>query len=434
MSVGFGFSVGDFITAIEVIGHIIDSLQEAGGASTQYRELVRELYTLEHALFRVKKLDIDDVDREELAVLQQAAVQCQQTIDDFWQKTAKYQKHLRSGGSGSKVKDGWMRLKWVLCKKEDVDEFKVNLRVHTAAIEVLLTAALTSAVTRQGRHQRSVASKIQESFNQVTNTLNALANAVAGGLEQGKQLLEMMANVVRTNAQVFQMLYTIQKQVTSVPGQVDFSKAVYLVDALDKPAPFQLEFIRSWEALVSVLKANFSGIDRATEKIERGEFILQETATQRILDVSKNWDTCFRPGQRVTMSMIFRGSCRESSTCPNCQTTCDGPIQGDKKCAECGLIFQDAYTASEVGLPYMAYMTLLLVFLREYSELAKDEENYPVGPRALTCANDLDEMRQYRRVNIIAPHPMGSRPEFGEMQSTIKEFLVNDLLVVSTLA
>jgi hypothetical protein len=128
MSVGFGFSAGDFIAALELVATVIDALRESGDASLEYREIVRQLYSLETA------------QNAELVALQQAAAQCQRTIDNFWKKVQNYQPHLRAGGSGSRVKDGWMKIKWAVCKKEDVAKFKADLVGHTESIQLLLSA------------------------------------------------------------------------------------------------------------------------------------------------------------------------------------------------------------------------------------------------------------------------------------------------------
>jgi hypothetical protein len=139
MSVGFGFSVGDFIAAIELVATVIDPLRESGDASSEYREIVKQLYSLETALLRVKRLEVDPAQNVELVALL-AAAQCQRTIDNFWKKVQKYQPHLRAGGSSSRVKDGWMKIKWAVCKKEDVAKFKADLVGHTESIQLLLSA------------------------------------------------------------------------------------------------------------------------------------------------------------------------------------------------------------------------------------------------------------------------------------------------------
>ena len=139
MAAPFGFSAGDFIAAINLVGDIIAALRETSGARSNYRGLIAELDSLKTALVKVKVLDPKDIQRPGDAVaLQQAASRCLDTIDDFWGKIRKYHPHLRSAGSGSRAKDGWMMVKWALCRKADVDEFRVRVRTHTDAIGMLL--------------------------------------------------------------------------------------------------------------------------------------------------------------------------------------------------------------------------------------------------------------------------------------------------------
>ena len=54
-------------------------------------------------------------------------------------KGHKYQPYLSPLGSGSSLKDGLMKIRWKLCKKEDLEKFKANIATHTLSIELLLT-------------------------------------------------------------------------------------------------------------------------------------------------------------------------------------------------------------------------------------------------------------------------------------------------------
>ena len=144
MSVGFGFSAGDFIAALELVGTVIDALREAGGAGAQYRELINQLYILETALLKVKRVELDESQDGEKIALRQAVAQCQRTFDDFWTKASKYQPHLRQGGSSSRLKDSWMKIRWAVFQRKDLEKFKVDLMGHTNAIELLLMAVQMS--------------------------------------------------------------------------------------------------------------------------------------------------------------------------------------------------------------------------------------------------------------------------------------------------
>jgi hypothetical protein len=83
----FGFSAGDFIAALELIGTVINALRESGVSGTQYRELINQLYSLETALLQVKQLELEEEQRSEYIALRQSASQCQRTIDNFWKKS-----------------------------------------------------------------------------------------------------------------------------------------------------------------------------------------------------------------------------------------------------------------------------------------------------------------------------------------------------------
>ena len=142
MSVGFGFSAGDFIAAISLIGKVVQALDNSKGARHEYKELIDELYTLESALICVKCLQVEDEQQPHLAALGQAAGQCQRTIDYFWNNCVrKYQKSLQSNKSCrtlAGLKDGCVKAKWGVLKQDDPAKFKTNIASHTASINMLL--------------------------------------------------------------------------------------------------------------------------------------------------------------------------------------------------------------------------------------------------------------------------------------------------------
>jgi len=139
MSVGFGFSVGDFIAAIELVGTVIDALRSCSTASLEYRELIGQLLSLETALIQVKRLESEEGQYAEVNALREAAGLCRRTIDDFLKKIEKYQPSLNgAGGDGRKMRDVWMKVKWAVCRKEDVARFKADLVGHTESIQLLM--------------------------------------------------------------------------------------------------------------------------------------------------------------------------------------------------------------------------------------------------------------------------------------------------------
>ena len=325
MSVGFGFSVRDFLAALELVSTVIDALRDSGEAGNEYCELLRQLHSLETALIQVKRLDIDDSQYAEIMALRQAAAQCQCTINAFWDKIQVYQRNLGPFASRvSRLRDRWMRIKWAVCKKDDVAKFKADLAGHTEAIQLLLSTLQMEALNvhsrKQDHQQRNLASRIQYSYFQCMGKLSSMSESITSGLQQSKQLLEMTTQVLRTNVQVFQVVLSLHNILTRIPGQVEHQQPVFLIDGLGRASPFHLELIRSAEAFVAVLEVNFRKFG-ADKKILNREFVIEDSTSKQDIDLEADWDLCFSPGQRVEMSMMFR-QLEISSTCPRCRVDC----------------------------------------------------------------------------------------------------------------
>lgn len=74
-------------------------------------------------------------------------------------------------------------------------------------------------------------------------------------------------------------------------------------------------------------KGNFKDTGIGPRMIERGEFVIQESGSQLEIDLTKPWEMCFSPGQRVVMSMVFRSEIPPlGNPCPRCYTLAQGPL------------------------------------------------------------------------------------------------------------
>ncbi|KUJ20515.1 Metallo-dependent hydrolase [Mollisia scopiformis] len=327
MAAPFGFSIGDFIAAIELVGTVIDALRSSGSASTEYRELVSQLLSLEMALIQVKNLEFEECQYAEVTALRQAAVRCRGTIDAFWEKVKKYQPAL--GGDGSGVRERWMRMR----KRSDLQD------------------------KRQIERHKSLVGVVQDGFFACMQRLVEVN-------EQGKQLLVATTEILKTNVKIFQAVLQIQHLITNIPGQIERQQPVYMVDALGRASPFHLEFIRSAEActaLKSVLRVNFQKHGNGAHKIDKGEFVFQDAITKADIDVTGDWETCFRPGQRIEMNMVCYSSKLQERVhatpnrvlCPRCLDDCGATnplLPRNFDCTCCGLAFQQKPSAVSVAL------------------------------------------------------------------------------------
>jgi len=84
--------------------------------------------------------------------------------------------------------------------------------------------------------------------------------------------------------------------------------------------------VSQMQALISVLKINFQKHGNGAQKIDRKEFVVQDTATKRDINLEDDWDRCFYPGERVNMSMMFWKNFDSATEaldhcliCPKCQ-------------------------------------------------------------------------------------------------------------------
>ncbi|CZR66941.1 uncharacterized protein PAC_16841 [Phialocephala subalpina] len=309
LSVGFGFSAGDFIAALQLVSTVIDALRDSGDSSTEYRALISQLFTLEIALLTVKRLEVDDEQHAEFIALRQAACQCQRSKNT------------------SQVCE--------LEEKDNLVKFKADLVGHIESIELLLTT-LHMGSTHIGRKSQK------------------------------------------------------ENQKSLISGQVERQQSVYLIDALGRHTLFYLEFVLSAEALTHVLRSNFRSIGSGSQKIDRGEFAIQDTSLKRDIDLSGPWEACFRPGQRVDMSMIFTSKKKTmSQSCPVCQQEDNDPCKEnqDLECANCGIIFRRTFSR--------AIETSLLKFQApspQHFEVTKLKRKRP--------EDEEEDMALFRRVRI----------------------------------
>ncbi|KAL3417993.1 vegetative cell wall protein gp1 [Phlyctema vagabunda] len=426
MSVGFGFSAGDFIAALQLVGTVIDALRNSGDSSTEYRTLIEQLYTLQSALLGVKRLELDDSHHEEVIALRQAAAQCQTTIDTFWEKIKKYQPSLQSGGTGSRVTDGWRKVKWAVCKKEDIVRFRAELMAHTEGIDMILTTVQMAATRidankNKDRH-KTLAGKIQDSYFGCMQKMSLILETASTGIRQGKQLLEMTAKVIQTNVQIFQIVLNLQAIITQIPNQIKRQQPVNFIDALGQHTPFHLEFITSAEALKFVLQCNVRGIGSGATKIADGEFAIQDLTTKRDVDLQLPWKACFHPGQQVAMSMIFNSEDAINKRCPKCRDDNgnNGSEDEDVECRKCKMVYRRSISRmGSMLLLSSSMMTGETTLPMEFQV----SENVSSSKMKRKRSHDEDyEMTLFRRVRIKTlielPAPSDPRIESNIQQTS----------------
>lgn len=131
-----------------------------------------------------------------------------------------------------------------------------------------------------------------------------------------KQLEDFLQSLVETNTTILRTMQTQQLQ-ANLPPEVELQKPIIFEDAHGRLMPFHVEFINSFAAFQAVLEVRFSEVP-GLRKVKKLEYVMQDTASKKALDLGRPWESIFRPGRKVIMSILFQEFGSTPSTCPAC--------------------------------------------------------------------------------------------------------------------
>lgn len=341
MAVGFGFSMSDLFAALRIIKDSLEALNDKKGAVADYASLTSEISSLWDGLEAVEELQSDpDLSEKQVAAIRRAVDASHDSVESFLESVSGYQPYLRT--SSSSFTSSYRKIKWALCKKDDVTKFRAQLGRHIASINMLLiTFQAKQSLDAKKSGSNAVVKALQSEENSITGMMKGLS------VEQRQFFLIMVQQNKQLMQSIEDMRMMLQLQ-ANVPPQVMLQQPVIFLDPFGKTAPFHLDFIDSSECFMAVLKARFSnaGVSSAgLVKLDNHEFLIQDSRRARPIDLKKKWPSVFRPGQHVDMSMVFhRFACRPS-TCPVCFETNEDDHE-QVHCRACGLCYQNVQAIS----------------------------------------------------------------------------------------
>ena len=149
MPITFG-SVGDIISLSLLIKDLVKTLDSSRGSSAEYQAVIRELWSLDHALLEVEALIKSCQQTAQLscqqtvqlnaltATVSQCAEHCRKCISKFHEQVKKFGKSLQPGGSGSLVRDTASKIRWQVSEKDDLAKFRAEINTHCSSINILL--------------------------------------------------------------------------------------------------------------------------------------------------------------------------------------------------------------------------------------------------------------------------------------------------------
>lgn len=133
------------------------------------------------------------------------------------------------------------------------------------------------------------------------------------------EICSLLTRVMENNNGVLTTVLQMQKILENLPPQVERQQPVLFEDAHGRRSPFHVEFINSFAAFQAVLEARFDGMP-GIKRVKNFQYAMQDVTSKRVLDLTRPWESIFRPGRSVNMSMIFKDNHASSSLCPACRT------------------------------------------------------------------------------------------------------------------
>jgi hypothetical protein len=142
----------------------------------------------------------------------------------------------------------------------------------------------------------------------------------------GAEMKTMMFKIFRTNIAIYDTVLAIQRTLPSHLERTFIEEPFILNDAIGRVSPVHMQFISSWDAFDAVLQWRFKNV-QGYKKVQNKDYVFHDQISKREISRKRPWDGAFRPGQKVTMSLVFfrkRGRSEKqktevSTSCPNCQ-------------------------------------------------------------------------------------------------------------------
>lgn len=130
-------SVGDVISLSILIKDLVKSLDNSRGSSAEYQAVIRELWSLDHALLEVEVLFRSCEQTIQLnalsATANECAEQCRKCITKFHEQMKKFGRSLQPEGSGSLIRDTALKVRWQVSEKEDLAKFRAEINAHCSS-------------------------------------------------------------------------------------------------------------------------------------------------------------------------------------------------------------------------------------------------------------------------------------------------------------
>jgi hypothetical protein len=140
MTAPFGFSVGDFISAIQLIQNICEALKTAGGASNHYQRVLVELGGLRNVLDELQKIQPSEGDMGQINTLRAMVHACQLQLHDFFVKLEKYHRSLNPFSKRTALQSAARKTQWAVSMETETEKLRACIAANVVYINMFLQA------------------------------------------------------------------------------------------------------------------------------------------------------------------------------------------------------------------------------------------------------------------------------------------------------
>jgi hypothetical protein len=135
----FGFSFGDFVTALKLIRDISFALRDVSGAATEYRLLLEELQHLEMILKQLQDMRMWSAQSQtNYNAICGMARTIEKPLIEFLNKIKKYDRRLGLS-QGNTMKNVGRKLHWAFAMKEEIPQLRATITMKILSLSLLLT-------------------------------------------------------------------------------------------------------------------------------------------------------------------------------------------------------------------------------------------------------------------------------------------------------
>jgi hypothetical protein len=174
----FGFSVGDLATVINLIDNIASSLQNNGGAKSEYQELLRTLECLRNALDDLDSLQSSEADSNTIDAVVYAALSCRHILETFRESIRGYDRTLGVWAKGRPVKSIVDKLRWTFQQRHRPSPLLTTLDIHIDVINILLAKHGQEKLDRISSKVEAHQSRIQETLEDTRVKIGEIGDSV----------------------------------------------------------------------------------------------------------------------------------------------------------------------------------------------------------------------------------------------------------------